>query len=89
MNQRVGEGRCPLCQREPVLIATAIGVCVDCLRTRFSAAQLWVEAVHNFYLHDLPCTSSRHAQAAEAGARDAGLRDVRVGNRHLLDTGWV
>ena len=34
---------------------------------------------------DLPCTSGRHAQEAEAAARAAGLRNVRLGNRHLLD----
>ncbi|MCP4541132.1 MAG: radical SAM protein [Chloroflexi bacterium] len=40
----------------------------------------------NFYIGDLPCTSARHAQDAEAAAREAGLLNVRVGNRHLL--GW-
>jgi pyruvate formate lyase activating enzyme len=40
----------------------------------------------NFYMHDLPCTSARHAQEAEHAARQAGLLNVRVGNRHLL--GW-
>jgi len=38
----------------------------------------------NFYLSDLPCTSVQHALEAEAAARDAGLVDVRIGNRHLL-----
>jgi pyruvate formate lyase activating enzyme len=42
----------------------------------------------NFYMHDLPCTSARHAQEAEAAAREAGLTNVRVGNRHLLGLGW-
>ncbi len=42
----------------------------------------------NFYLHDLPCTSARHAREAEAAARQAGLVNVRVGNRHLLGLGW-
>ncbi|MEJ2350217.1 MAG: radical SAM protein [Anaerolineales bacterium] len=42
----------------------------------------------NFYMHDLPCTSARQAQEAEAAARDAGLTNVRVGNRHLLGLGW-
>jgi len=40
----------------------------------------------DFYMGDLPCTSVRHAQEAEAAARGAGLVNVRVGNRHLL--GW-
>ena len=40
----------------------------------------------SFYMSDLPCTSVRHAQEAPAAARDAGLVNVRVGNRHLL--GW-
>jgi pyruvate formate lyase activating enzyme len=38
----------------------------------------------NFYVPDLPRTSVRHAEAAEAAARAAGLTDVHVGNRHLL-----
>ena len=43
----------------------------------------------NFYMSDLPCTSRRQAEAAEAAARAAGLINVRVANRHLLDwVGW-
>ncbi len=38
----------------------------------------------HFYMPDLPRTSLRHAQDAEAAARAAGLRNVRIGNRHLL-----
>ena len=38
----------------------------------------------NFYMPDLPCTSVRHAEEAEAAAHAAGLTRVRVGNRHLL-----
>jgi pyruvate formate lyase activating enzyme len=38
----------------------------------------------NFYLPDLPCTSVRHAEAALAAARAAGLTNVRISNRHLL-----
>jgi len=38
----------------------------------------------NFYIPDLPCTSVRHAEEAAAAARDAGLTNVRIGNRHLL-----
>ena len=37
-----------------------------------------------FFMADLPCTSVRHAEEAEAAARDAGLTRVHVGNRHLL-----
>jgi pyruvate formate lyase activating enzyme len=37
-----------------------------------------------FYMKDLPSTSLRHAREAEAAARDAGLSNVRIGNRHLL-----
>jgi pyruvate formate lyase activating enzyme len=40
----------------------------------------------HFYMPDLPCTSVRHAEEAEAAACAAGLVNVRVGNRHLL--GW-
>ncbi len=38
----------------------------------------------NFYVPDLPCTSVRHAEAALAAARSAGLSNVHLGNRHLL-----
>jgi pyruvate formate lyase activating enzyme len=38
----------------------------------------------HFYIHDLPRTSVRHAEEAQAAARAAGLTKVRVGNRHLL-----
>ncbi len=38
----------------------------------------------HLYMQDLPQTSVRHAQAAEAAARAAGLSNVRIGNRHLL-----
>ncbi len=38
----------------------------------------------HFYMSDLPCTSGRHARDAEAAAREAGLVNVRLGNRHLL-----
>jgi pyruvate formate lyase activating enzyme len=38
----------------------------------------------NFYVPDLPCTSVDHAEAALVAARDAGLTNVRIGNRHLL-----
>ncbi len=38
----------------------------------------------HFYMTDLPRTSLRHAEEAEAAARSAGLRNVRIGNRHLL-----
>ncbi len=37
-----------------------------------------------FYLHDLPMTSRDHAEEALRVARLAGLRRVRIGNRHLL-----
>jgi pyruvate formate lyase activating enzyme len=38
----------------------------------------------HFFIPDLPRTSVRHADEAEAAARAAGLSRVRVGNRHLL-----
>jgi pyruvate formate lyase activating enzyme len=38
----------------------------------------------HFYVPDLPRTSVRHAQEAEAAARAEGLTRVRIGNRHLL-----
>jgi pyruvate formate lyase activating enzyme len=38
----------------------------------------------HFFIPDLPRTSVRHAEGAEAAARAVGLAQVRVGNRHLL-----
>jgi pyruvate formate lyase activating enzyme len=38
----------------------------------------------HFFIPDLPRTSVRHAERAEAAAREAGLTRVRIGNRHLL-----
>lgn len=38
----------------------------------------------HFLFPDLPRTSVRHAEEAQAAARAAGLRTVRIGNRHLL-----
>jgi pyruvate formate lyase activating enzyme len=43
----------------------------------------------NFYMHDLPITSTEEADEAECAARDAGLTNVRVGNRHLLGLGYL
>ncbi|MGC9320564.1 MAG: radical SAM protein [Armatimonadota bacterium] len=42
----------------------------------------------HFLFPDLPRTSVRHAEAAEAAAREAGLQTVRVGNRHLLSRAY-
>ena len=38
----------------------------------------------NFFMSDLPCTSAQHAREAEETARNTGLVNVRIGNRHLL-----
>jgi len=38
----------------------------------------------NFLMRDLPPTSLRHAEEARSAALDAGLTNVRIGNRHLL-----
>jgi pyruvate formate lyase activating enzyme len=41
----------------------------------------------NFYIHNLPTTSTEHADKARAAAQRAGLNNVRIGNRHLLSYG--
>ena len=41
----------------------------------------------DFYLHDLPVTPRGQAERCEAAARAAGLRNVHVGNVHLLGAG--
>lgn len=38
----------------------------------------------NYLMRDLPPTSRQHAADARQAALDAGLRNVRIGNRHLL-----
>jgi pyruvate formate lyase activating enzyme len=38
----------------------------------------------SFYMSDMPFTSISHAYAAEQAALQAGLSNVRLGNRHLL-----
>jgi pyruvate formate lyase activating enzyme len=42
----------------------------------------------HFFIPDLPRTSVRHADEAEAAARAAGLTRVRIGNRHLLSCAY-
>lgn len=42
----------------------------------------------HFYMPDLPRTSVRHAEEAEAAAHAAGLINVRIGNRHLLSRAY-
>ncbi|MGQ9627327.1 MAG: radical SAM protein [Anaerolineae bacterium] len=42
----------------------------------------------HFYMPDLPCTSVRHAEEAERAAREAGLMNVHLGNRHLLSRAY-
>jgi pyruvate formate lyase activating enzyme len=41
----------------------------------------------NFFMSDLPVTSTPQAQASLEAARQAGLRNVRIGNRQLLGLG--
>ncbi len=38
----------------------------------------------HFSMEDMPFTSARHAREAERAALEAGLVNVRIGNRHLL-----
>lgn len=40
----------------------------------------------HFYMRDLPPTSKRHAMRCKEVAEKAGLRNVRIGNIHLLST---
>jgi pyruvate formate lyase activating enzyme len=42
----------------------------------------------NFYMPDLPTTSAAHANRAKAAAQAAGLRNVRIGNSHLLSRAY-
>jgi len=42
----------------------------------------------HFFMDDLPCTSFRHAGEALEAARAAGLRNVRLGNVHLLSNAY-
>jgi len=78
----VGTGSCQICHKKSPLNCQFY-----CLFQRTHPHTLLTFGP-NFYLHDLPCTSSDHALEAEAAAHAAGLDDVRIGNRHLLDLGW-
>jgi pyruvate formate lyase activating enzyme len=42
----------------------------------------------HFLMRDLPPTSFAHAEDALRAARDAGLHNVHIGNRHLLSRGY-
>jgi len=42
----------------------------------------------HFYMPDLPTTSITHASEAEAAARAEGLKNVRLGNVHLLSRAY-
>lgn len=69
--------RCALCGCECVIGEDERRFCPDipCALLGFGP---------NFLMPDLPPTSVRHAEAARQAALDAGLRNVRIGNRHLL-----
>ncbi|MCK4403488.1 MAG: radical SAM protein [candidate division Zixibacteria bacterium] len=41
-----------------------------------------------FFMTDLPTTSSRHAEKSKIAAERAGLRNVRIGNIHLLGNAY-
>jgi len=41
----------------------------------------------DYYLHDLPVTSREQAERCERAAREAGLKNVHIGNVHLLGAG--
>jgi pyruvate formate lyase activating enzyme len=38
----------------------------------------------HFFMSDLPYTSAHQAEEAETAAREAGLKNIRIGNQHLL-----
>lgn len=42
----------------------------------------------SFHMSDLPPTSVSHAEEAATAARAAGLKNVRIGNRHLLSRAY-
>jgi pyruvate formate lyase activating enzyme len=42
----------------------------------------------NYLMPDLPATSVHHAAEALKAARNAGLNNVRIGNRHLLSQAY-
>jgi pyruvate formate lyase activating enzyme len=42
----------------------------------------------HFFMTNLPSTSRRHAEQCEQAAREAGLVNVHIGNRHLLSDAY-
>ncbi|KPK96495.1 MAG: hypothetical protein AMJ95_13950 [Omnitrophica WOR_2 bacterium SM23_72] len=43
----------------------------------------------HFYMHELPTTSRSHAEKAKQAAQKAGLKNVRIGNIHLLSDDYT
>ncbi len=100
MNARITRN-CVLCQRSSPQISNAMAVCIDCLRTRFSAASPHLEALHaaSRVEFDLPTKPPRHPGGVQCtlcsnecvvgeGERGfCGLRIVREGRLvHLAGT---
>lgn len=88
---------CVLCGARSRLIAAHLGVCLDCIRGRpVGCIACFIAALNpaipyallgfapHFLFPDLPRTSVRHAEEAQATVHAAGLHTVRIGNRHLL-----
>ncbi len=77
---------CQLCDRESPLISEALELCSDYLRSDFERARPYIEKAH-FEARKpfaLPATSRHVAYECLEAAKQAGLRNVRIGNLHLL-----
>jgi pyruvate formate lyase activating enzyme len=78
--------RCLICGRSSTLTAEEVGrIAAFIAQLNPAIPYALLAFAPQFLMADLSCTSLRHAQAAERAAREAGLTNVRLGNRHLLD----
>ncbi len=88
--------RCQHCGKESPLISQALGLCTDCIREEISRIAAFIASLSQdipyallafhpqFVMRDLPPTSRRHAHECLEEAKAQGLRNVRIGNIHVL-----
>lgn len=88
-------GKCIHCGKESGLVSQFLGLCRECILKDFQIAEFVAGldpdipyallGFHpHFYFRDMPVTSRRHAEKSRQAAEEAGLRNVRIGNVHLL-----
>lgn len=82
-------GKCIYCGKESGLVSQFLGVCRECILKDFQAIESHIlHSIHTSRLatsrKNQPVTSRRHTEECRRAAEEAGLRNVRIGNVHLL-----